>query len=444
MIWVKMNCMSKRPFPKPSPAEPLPEEVWLKRTDRAEAGREPFFYGRDDEYEVFQGAANSLRSGIVGGGTMVFQGAPGAGKSALMQECMEAVRRQSTPDDPWVAVSVNPGTLRSSINVVMDLTDAANTESKRLSKIASDAIAVNYGKLLELGSKLYKELSDRGVGAAGFSVGGKSQTVNSPDATMSSGAVFRNAASLLEKFHIVVFVDEAQNTPVADTTQDVLDCLHRASQGIPLVVAFFGLSDSEQVLRECGLSRFAANRVVNLEPLSMEDATGSFQRLLDAYYTGTEEDVTQWANALAELSQGWPQHINQVGVAAGQVIRANKGRLERHLLSQSLDKGTERKNDYYAGRVKAGSSRAWVYKRLALAAVKKQGEFVNTLSYDEIDLLTESARKRKDESIEEFLTNALHAGLLSPARGMLDHYKIPIPSLGDYLRALPVEPPQAV
>ena len=436
--------MSKRPFPKPPPAEPLPQEVWLEQTDRAEVGREPFFYGRDDEYEVFQGAANSLRSGRVGGGTMVFQGAPGAGKSALMLECMEAVRRQSTPDDPWIAVSVNPETLQSAVNVVMDLTDAANKESKRLSKIASDAIARKLRKLLELGSQLYQELSNRGVGAAGFSVGGKSQTVSSSDATMLSAAVFRNAASLLEKFHIVVFVDEAQNTPVADTTRGVMDCLHRASQGIPLVVAFFGLSDSEQVLRRCGLSRFADKRLVNLESLSMEDASDSFRRMLDAYYTGDAEEKAVWANALAELSQGWPQHINRIGVAAGQVIRTNKGRLERHLLSRALDKGTERKNDYYAGRLAAATNPPWVYKQLALTAAEKQGELADILSDDEVIRITESSRTPRDETIDGFLTNALHAGLLAPVHKLPFHYRFPIPSLGDYLRALPVEPPQAV
>ena len=439
-----MNCMSKRPFPKPPPAEPLPEEVWLKRTDRAEAGREPFFYGRDDEYDVFRDAADSLRSGRVGGGTMVFQGAPGAGKSALMQECMEAVRRHSTPDDPWVAVSVKPDTLMSPADVVMDLIDAANKESDRLSKMAPDAIARNLRKLLDLGGKLYGEMSERGVGLAGISVGGRLQAASRSEMTARSARIFREASPLLEKFHLVFFVDEAQNTPVADTTRGVMGCLQDPPKELPLVAAFFGLSDTQQVLRKCGLSRFSDERLVNLEPLSMEDASGSFRCLLDAYYTGTEEEKAVWVNALAELSQGWPQHINRIGVAAGRVLRTNKGRLERHLLSEALNKGTERKNDYYVGRVEAGSSRAWVYKRLALAAVKKQGEFVDTLSYDEIDLLTEAARKRKGESIEEFLTDALHAGLLSPARGMLDHYKIPIPSLGDYLRALPVEPPQAV
>ena len=105
--------MSQRPFPKPLPTEPLPEEVWQKQTDRAEVGRDPIFSGRDAEYEVFRDAVENLRSGRVGDGTMIFQGAPGAGKTALMQECMEAVRCHSTPEDPWVAVSIRPDTLKS-------------------------------------------------------------------------------------------------------------------------------------------------------------------------------------------------------------------------------------------------------------------------------------------------------------------------------------------
>ncbi len=442
--WAKITCMHQISFPKPLPAKPLPEEVWLDQTDRAEVGREAFFYGRDDEYTIFRKAVESLRAGRVGGGTMVFQGAPGAGKSALMQECMEAVRCHSTPDDPWVAVSFNPKVLQSAVQTIGIIVQAANTESERLSKTAPSTIAAKLQEYQKLGRKLYQELSQRGVGAAGFSVGGKPQAVDMLDSKLLAQSAFIDCAPLLENFHIVVFIDEAQNTPTGDATEDVLDCLHRDPQGIPLVAAFFGLSDTEQVLRQCGLSRYAAKRVVNLNPLETRVAAGSFRRMLDAYYIGAEEEKDFWADALAKLSQGWPQHINQVGVAAGEVLRTNEGRLERHLLEQALDEGVERKNDYYAGRVKAGSSRAWVYKKLALAAAKKKEDFVDTLSYDEIDLLTESARKRKAESIDDFLTNALHAGLLAPAPNIPDQYKIPIPSLGDYLRALPVEPPQAV
>ena len=436
--------MHQRPFPKPLPVKPLPEEVWLKRTDRAEVGREAFFHGRDDEYDIFRDAVESLRAGQIGGGTMIFQGAPGAGKSALMQECMEAVRCHSTPDDPWVAVSIKPDTLVSPADVVMDLIDAANKESDRLSKIAPDAIARNFKKLLDLGGKLYGELSERGVGIAGFSVGGRSQTASLSEMTVRSARIFREASPLLEKFHLVVFVDEAQNTPEAGTTKGVMGCLQDPPKEIPLVAAFFGLSDTEQVLRQCGLSRYADERVVNLQPLETADATGSFRRMFDAYYTGAEEEKDFWADALADLSQGWPQHINRVGVAAGRVIQTNESQLERHLLEQALKNGVERKNKYYAGRLAAGSNPPWVYKQLALKAADKQGELAGILSYEEVIRLTESSRKTTDQTIGEFLTNALHAGLLAPLSELPFHYRFPIPSLGDYLRALPVEPPQAV
>ena len=69
--------MNQNLFPKPPPATPLPEDVWLNQTDRAEVGRESFFSGRAAEYEVFRKSVSSLASGRVGGGTMIFQGAPG-------------------------------------------------------------------------------------------------------------------------------------------------------------------------------------------------------------------------------------------------------------------------------------------------------------------------------------------------------------------------------
>ena len=146
--------MNDRPFPKPPPADPLPLETWLDQTDRSEVGREPFFRGRDAEFNVFRRAAGSLHDGRVGGGTMVFQGAPGAGKSALMEECMEAVRRHSTPEAPWVAVAMYPDALRYPDRVVRGMVDAANAESERLREKSSGGIARVLGDLLDRGRQI--------------------------------------------------------------------------------------------------------------------------------------------------------------------------------------------------------------------------------------------------------------------------------------------------
>lgn len=424
--------MNERPFPKPSPADPLPLEAWLDQTDRSEVGREPFFRGRDEEYDVFRRAVGSLHDGRVGGGTMVFQGAPGAGKSALMEECLEAVRRHSTPEAPWVAVALNPGSLDSPIEVIEALVEAANTESERLREMASGMSVVRIlDDLLDRGGKLYRELSERGGGAFGLSVGGRG------DERVKAGRAFRNAAKLLGKYHIVVCVDEAQNMPVSRETNDVVDCLHRDPQGIPLVAAFFGLSDTKRVLRQCGLSRVASRRVVTLEVLPHDDSARAIRDVFGVYgFTGAPDDREAWVDRLAELSQGWPQHVNRVAVAASGVIQANGGRIDAAHLDEAVAAAEEFKREYYAGRLEATSGRSWIYRVLAQAA-EESGD---VLTWDRIDSLTEEIRGRTGESMENFLTDALHAGLLAPTRELPDHYRIPIPSFGDYLRSLPEAP----
>ena len=151
--------------------------------------------------------------------------------------------------------------------------------------------------------------------------------------------------------------------------------------------------------------------------------------------------MANWITPLAELSQGWPQHINQVGVAAGEVIRTNKGQLERNLLTQALDKGIERKNDYYAGRLAAGSQDPELYKQLALETARNSN---GILSRKELRRLTAPELEETEESFNDFLINTLHAGLLAPVANLPHHYQFPTPSLSDYLQSLPVGMPSSV
>ncbi len=288
------------------------------------------------------------------------------------------------------------------------------------------------GGMVEQGARLFRELSERGAGAFGFTVGGTRE-----DSALA-GSVFRNAAPLLENFHVAVFVDEAQNTPALNHTLGVLDCLHRDPQGIPLVAAFFGLSNTRQVLQRCGLSRLASGRVVNLEPLSQEETATAIRAIFKAYgFDGPDDEKAQWIDKLAELTQGWPQHIHCVAVAACQVLRENGGRIKPALFSQVREVALANKEEYYLGRLEAGSPHgAGLYKRIALAAANNE---LGILNKSELDQLTADELTRTDQHIEEFLTHALHAGLLAPAKNLPGYYRIPIPSLADYLRTLPVE-----
>ena len=431
--WCKIVIMNERPFPKPPSADPLPLETWLDQTDRSEVGREPFFRGRDTEFSVFRRAVGSLHDGRTGGGTMVFQGAPGAGKSALMAECMEAVRRHSTPEDPWVAVAIQPDSLQSPVDVVEVLVAAANAERGRLGNIASGTSVIRaLDNVAGLARKLCRGLSARGGGAFGVSVGGHR------DEGVTAVRAFRNAAPLLGRFRCVICVDEAQNIPVSDRTRGVMGCLHDPPGKLPLVAAFFGLSDTQQVLRECGLSRFARGRVVTLDTLPSDDSACAIRSVFDAYgFTGAPEDREVWVNRLAELSQGWPQHVNSVAVAACGIIRANGGRIDSGHLDAAMAAAEEYKQEYYAGRLAAGTEDSGIYKRIALVAGSSPDGILSRATLRD---LVRSAPENASGDFSEFLANALHAGLLAPTQGLPDHYRIPIPSFGDWLRALPVEP----
>ncbi len=417
-------------FSKPAPATPFPLNEWLDRTDRAEVGREPFFRGRDLEYEVFQRAVNSFASGHIGGGTMIFQGAPGAGKTAFKNECIEAVCQHSTPQEPWVPVPVKPSALNSAPSVIKAMMEATKRELDRLVGAFPDYESSRVKNLKEALLTGLKKLDVTvNVGVVGFTRHGESESAQS-QLGLSADMIFSDAATYFENIRLVIFVDEAQNTPVSESTKAVLSCLHEGVQGISLLAAFFGLSDTEEVLRQCGLSRPARDRVITLETMSQEEAASAIQGVFDAYeFSGPDQST--WVDELASLSQGWPQHINSVAVAAGQVIQKNGGSLQSNLLQQAVELGKEKKEQYYYTRLKACSGEPWVYKQLAEAAADSGG----VLARSEIDKLTETFRS-KDQSIYDFLADALHAGVLMELRKLPKHYKIPIPSFSDYLREL--------
>ncbi|MYB34953.1 MAG: ATP-binding protein [Gammaproteobacteria bacterium] len=429
-----MNNLS---FPKPIPVEPPSLEVLLGDVDRAEVGREAFFRGRDHEYGVFQNAVSLLKADRIGGGTMVFQGAPGAGKSALMAECMEAVRLHSTPEDPWVAISIGPAALMSAEGVVMIMIEEANRERERLLERFPRQNSKKLEKLWDTGKKLLSDLAKRGytVSAGGLdvTVHGKPTNAHYQEDVLAE-RVFREVAPLFKDIHTVIFVDEAQNIPVSESTKAVMDCLHRDTKGIPMIAAFFGLSDTKGALRQCGLSRFARGRVITLDTLSHEEASSAIQGIFNAYDLDVPASIQAvWVDELARLSQGWPQHIKCVSVAAAGFIRDHEGVIEETMLAEILKHGQELKEEYYSFRLEACSEDTVVYEQIALAASEVPN---GVLSRTYLRKMTASFLKDSKTTFDDFLTNALHAGVLMEINRPPKHYRIPIPSFGDFLRKM--------
>ena len=155
-------------FERPPPPPPPPLDEWLDHSDRADNRREPFFVGREDEYAVFARGARLLSDGPIGGEAIIFQGAPGVGKSALMHECMAAARARSAPEQPWVVQSLAVHTLADPYALCRLLLRALRMEQRWLAKQGEHP---RMGKLLAGLKEARDELSARGAGAGGVRMG---------------------------------------------------------------------------------------------------------------------------------------------------------------------------------------------------------------------------------------------------------------------------------
>ena len=429
-----MIDMPATKFPRPPRASPRPLDVWLTQSDRSEHGREAFFGGRTAEFDGFRRGALALAEGAVGGESIIVQGAPGAGKTALMLECMEAVRRHSTPPDPWVAVQLEPDILASASDLLSVIAQQVAIERLRLAETVSSAraVAVRTATILE---KARREVLERGFQALGTQLGAESS------AQHTAAWLFRRAASHFGGVRIVTFVDEAQNIPVGKRARATIDRLHRGTEGIALLPLFFGLSNTERVLGECGISRPGSERLFELRPMTSDESVGSLAEAFDAYgfgAPGIERD--RWIRALADESQGWPQHLNRMAVAAGTEMRNNGCRLERASLRRAISAGRKMKRDYYEKRLGRAMNCPELYKRLALAAERKDG----VLPKDAIERLAAPTLGELGVDLDTFLLESLHAGLLAPTTSGRYAYRFPIPSLIQFLQGLPVEPVPAL
>jgi len=115
-------------------------ERYLSMRDRAPAnGRgAPFFSGREAEIGAFREMTNSLSQGLAANASIVVQGPPGVGKSALMCQFMEEMRSlppTATGGRRWLPVSVSAGDAESP-PYLADAIDAAI-----VSRLAADLLA---------------------------------------------------------------------------------------------------------------------------------------------------------------------------------------------------------------------------------------------------------------------------------------------------------------
>ena len=149
---------------------------------------------------------------------------------------------------------------------------------------------------------------------------------------------------------------------------------------------------------------------------------------------GTMRD--RWVEALARESQGWPQHLNRMAIAAAREISNCGFQIERASLERVLANSQSAREEYYEKCLGRAMDCPGLYKRLAMLAEDAGG----VLTGEAIERLADPTLGNRSVTFEAFLLESIHAGLLSPTTPGRYAYRFPIPSMRRFLQGLPVTP----
>ena len=391
-----------------------------ERDDRSPA---PVFVGRDGALADLEGAVRRVAAGDAQGGVRLVYGAPGAGKSALLEEL--AGRWQSREDDDA------PTPLFVSAD---DFAEPA---------LVTEAIldTLNPGAAPSSASSRRTEWSAR----AGF-LARRVETETSRDsplAEVSGGR--RNPWAMLRELApardwpgpLVLLVDEAQGMTgdMSNGESSLLKALHEGRHGFPLTAILSGLSDTLQILRELGVSRLSEGAAHALGPLSEGECREAFFALLDRHRVrGGAEHRAEWAGAIAGRCNGWPQHLHNYLAGTARSLVDTGGDLARADLAAALEHGDRARVNYYNARL-AGLAPAHGAIRSILSRIPDDG----LLAGEVMAMAQRAATRAGFDNGPRFYKALLHAGVLHEDDALMCH--CPIPSFRRHiLDTLPVEP----
>jgi len=277
----------------------MPDVDGLRRyARRNERHPAKFFVGRQDILDhVEDVCAQSLKDACEGkptvAATFLFQGAPGAGKSAILWELKRRWERRGKGAPIMVKMKFEE--LENTALVAETIAEAARTGA---SERFRESLEKQFSPGAEFGPLKMK--FERG----------RKRLVGSRETTL--GALGRLPKRAWKR-PVCLVVDEIQR--VKPEAGAVLGHLEDGIDGVPVVPVYAGLPNSKSVLEsnEIGLSRLAPEQFKIVGRLNGGEAK-TFVRLFldgfDAERTSKEESI--WMERIERLSEGWPQHLHRI------------------------------------------------------------------------------------------------------------------------------------
>ena len=326
------------------------------------------FAGRDDEFALLNNAVQGVRDGE-NGHTVVIQGVPGAGKTALMDEfAARSFAHDASDEGAVIPVLLDPGSLGSTPSAVVESIDAGFRDIGASSKWDRMMTRVADGATY-LGNAVFAAATKQKAGA--FMPSAKAP--NSLPIALAEYVDFRFG----RKGNIIaLLVDESQNLEDTPAVRRHLNVLHQGITGkTPVLLACFGLLNTVSKLAELGLSRLASDHVQTIGTLSSDDAhrvvTGTLNDAFSnhAFDDGSFDDVVrnEWlgeaASVILDEGGGFPHHLTN-GCRALAKIVLDEGVADSPPVGRLREECLRYRREYYDARL-----RPWSRYRTALAHV---------------------------------------------------------------------------
>ncbi|MCY4206310.1 MAG: ATP-binding protein [Bacteroidetes bacterium] len=323
------------------------------------------------------------------GSTFLIQGAPGAGKTALLEEmALGALERR------WNVVEINLGDLYNPVQMAQTLgkpyisrkqgafkTDAKVASTEHIKEVAGDSSV----------SRVLEKMK------------------------------FKRGALLMldEAQRVAGFTGSSNKIAVMET----LDNLHNGKINHPIILLAAGLGMSKASFGDLGISRFKGGCFVELGALGKESERAVIQDWL-VKEGGAKGDPAPWMDAIAQKTHGWPQHITAYADAAAKQIQHDRGEMTPKGLDVVYRLGMQRREAYYEQRTEEITRK----ERCSLARLVNNPAISDKLDREDIEEIL--SRDFGPDKATDLFNRAVEKGILHRQKGV---YTIPIPSLRTWL-----------
>ncbi|MCY4205711.1 MAG: ATP-binding protein [Bacteroidetes bacterium] len=353
-------------------------------------GPAKYFHGRKQVLHNFRELARHSVE-VEGGTIFLIQGAPGVGKSALLYECEKMAQ-----DSGWEITEIDPPGLWD-----------------------PDQLLRYLGKK---GGLIVKNV----LGEVGFQAGVKL------DAEVERFHLTTLDILKHGKKPLLLILDEAQmlgttSKPLggrAEIASIVLKAIHNGTLNRPVILLAAGLNETRAAFGKLGISRFSQQYMIELGALNRNSERAIIQDWI-IKEGRAKGDITEWIDAIAQETHGWPQHIQAYVKPASDQLKANSGIMTLERLDVALEAGREGRKGYYKQRT--DDFRGDQLHCLARCIPKSPRE--KPAGYRDIM----SSLKKEYDKIEaqELFSDFEKKGILEKS-GM--GYAVPIPSMHTWLK----------